>query len=282
MSRQSKTAATIDDKEEPDNILQFLISIRKAIKTHRGSLLLLLGMGLGAGGASWYLYIDLPTSWQANWLVNFSASMTAAFFTLLFIDLVLRQQDRDEERQEQRRLIRQQSEMLRRYAQGQAVVELLSAENPDAKRSILNEMVKYDLLRGANLQQVDLTRADLNEADIRGANFHLAHLPGVHMRGSRLNKASLCGADLEEADLRGADFTEADLRDVHLVNANCELITLEGANLQGATLRGAKIALHQLAQARSLEAATLPDGTSLPFGDSWRDRFAEWLSKQEQ
>ncbi len=62
---------------------------------------------------------------------------------------------------------------------------------------------------------------------------------------------SLRGADLQGADLQGADLQGADLREAKL----------EAAKLEAADLQGAKVTKEQLDTARSLERATMPDGS---------------------
>jgi hypothetical protein len=88
--------------------------------------------------------------------------------------------------------------------------------------------------------------AYLSEAGLYGDNVHLADLSGAD-----LSRANLSRADLHEASLRWANLSGADLYGVKLPQAN----------LHEADLRGAKVSDEQLAQAKSLEGATLPDGT---------------------
>jgi uncharacterized protein YjbI with pentapeptide repeats len=76
--------------------------------------------------------------------------------------------------------------------------------------------------------------------------------------------ASLRGADLNGADLRGADLNGADLRGADLNGADLSIANLYGADLSGADLNGATVTDEQLAQARSLEGATMPDGIVKP------------------
>ena len=65
------------------------------------------------------------------------------------------------------------------------------------------------------------------------------------------SKVSLQRYDLHGADLRMIDLGGADL---HVAN-------LSEANLEWANLSGANVTDEQLAQARSLKGATMPDGT---------------------
>ena len=147
-----------------------------------------------------------------------------------------------------------------------------------------------------NLSDADLRGADLSDAELGGARLQGANLEGANLRG-----ASLVGADLSDQDLRGASLSDADLRSASLLSANLrgthlngadlrwtsfhggnlEGANLEGANLYGvdlsgadlfranlsdadlswADLTGANVTPEQLAIAKSLEGATLPDGT---------------------
>jgi uncharacterized protein YjbI with pentapeptide repeats len=79
-------------------------------------------------------------------------------------------------------------------------------------------------------------------------------------------KQKLAGADLSFLDLRGANLSGANLHEAVLIRADLSDANLRGATLLGAYLRGAnleraEVTDEQLAQARSLEGATLPDST---------------------
>lgn len=125
-------------------------------------------------------------------------------------------------------------------------------------------------LRGVNLRGANLQGAHLNEADLRGANLieadlSVANLERANLHEADLRRANLRGADLRQANLfvavlrgtnlEGANLAEADLRRAHFFDAN-----LTGANLEAANLGWAKVTSAQLAQARSLSKAILPDG----------------------
>jgi uncharacterized protein YjbI with pentapeptide repeats len=141
------------------------------------------------------------------------------------------------------------------------------------------------ILRGTDLQQADLSGANLAHIDLRET-----HLAGAHLEGANLEGADLEGADLSGAFLKGADLSDANLADADLSNAE-ELwgrgtymwkrgaglghADLSGANLKGADLSGANlsdanlsdvkgITKEQLAQAKSLEGATMPNGSQHP------------------
>jgi pentapeptide repeat protein len=67
--------------------------------------------------------------------------------------------------------------------------------------------------------------------------------------------------DLREANLHGANFFDANLREA----------ILDGANLHGANLDGARVTDEQLADTRSLQGCTMPDGR----------KYEEWLKDKE-
>jgi uncharacterized protein YjbI with pentapeptide repeats len=106
-------------------------------------------------------------------------------------------------------------------------------------------------LSGADLCGAYLPLTCLSYADLSGANLHAAYLRAANLMGANLTGANLSEANLTQASLwrtilRGSDLTGADLSE---------------CSLSGADLRGAKVTAEQLAQAKSLEGATMPDGT---------------------
>jgi uncharacterized protein YjbI with pentapeptide repeats len=112
------------------------------------------------------------------------------------------------------------------------------------------------VLVSADLRRACLVDAQLVDADLFDAHLVGADLYDVDLNGANLRRARLIGADLEGAHLGGADLYGADLFDADLRRAN-----LRHANLVGADLEGAQVTDEQLADAESLEGATLPDGT---------------------
>jgi len=107
------------------------------------------------------------------------------------------------------------------------------------------------VLREANMPGALLSYAQLSRADMRGVNLKVyiredglkipAQLDHAALDHARLNDAILVGANLSNADLTGADLSSADLTDANLSNA---IVTQK-----------------QLAQAKSLAGAIMPDGT---------------------
>jgi uncharacterized protein YjbI with pentapeptide repeats/DNA-binding transcriptional regulator YiaG len=134
-------------------------------------------------------------------------------------------------------------------------------------------------LRGANLRRANLTGAspyraqltgaNLGEAVLQGADLRSADLRGADLQQANLREARLSGADLFRADLHEADLRDADLQGANLVNADLFRANMTGASLHDAELRGAnlidaQVTDEQLAEAKTLEGATLPDGREYP------------------
>jgi hypothetical protein len=121
--------------------------------------------------------------------------------------------------------------------------------------------LSYADLRGSNLGYAELidtnlfstflSDANLFHANLRGANLALTHLDGADLRdadlrGATLKFTHLKNAKLRDADLRGAEFLGVGLQDADLTDANLE---------------GSKVTNEELALAKSLKGATMPDGT---------------------
>src|SRR5260370_642222 len=86
-------------------------------------------------------------------------------------------------------------------------------------------------LSQTNLSKINLSQATLYKADLSGADLSRAGLSYADLSGAILGEAILGEAILSEADLRGAD------------------------------LRGAIVTSEQLETAKSLQGATMPDGS---------------------
>jgi uncharacterized protein YjbI with pentapeptide repeats len=116
-------------------------------------------------------------------------------------------------------------------------------------------------LTGANLNGANLSNAQLVSASLFDANLHNANLKNTNLNMTNLLLANLSGANLEGAELIGADLSEAFLTGTNLKLSNFRLANLKDANLIDADLTDAIISTKQLASAKSLQGATLPDGT---------------------
>lgn len=142
------------------------------------------------------------------------------------------------------------------------------------------ELVGSDLswadLRGADLCGADLCEANLGKADLHGANLSWANLSSADLYIADLSEANLNVVNLGRANLNVANLSRANLSGAHLGGANLCEADLSGAKLCGAYLGGAylggadltevmlteaRVTDKQLAQAKSLKGATMPDGT---------------------
>jgi hypothetical protein len=110
----------------------------------------------------------------------------------------------------------------------------------------VDELRRHGWLADGSLQGVPLCHAHLEWANLRGAD----------LRRVDFHQACLAAADLSGADLAAAKLTRVDLRDAVLKGAN-----LSGADLFKSDLTGVRfLADEQLAQARRLWGAIMPDG----------------------
>jgi uncharacterized protein YjbI with pentapeptide repeats len=124
-------------------------------------------------------------------------------------------------------------------------------------------------LRRANLGAVNWSHAYLSEAYLPEANLYKANLSEADLSAADLSEAYLLDADLSMAylhyaDLRGAGLTGANLTGADLTGAFLDGTNFSGANLTGAKLYLTKITPEQLAKAKTLESATMPDGSERP------------------
>jgi uncharacterized protein YjbI with pentapeptide repeats len=136
--------------------------------------------------------------------------------------------------------------------------------------------ISTDSLSPTSLLKANLSDADLGGADLSGALLTNANLKRASLGGAKLSGADLSGADLSGADLSGADLTpltfvittptinNEPFPDFHQ-NSNLNGAKLSGADFTGANLSGVSgTTAEQLAQAKSLKGATMPDGSIHP------------------
>jgi hypothetical protein len=115
-------------------------------------------------------------------------------------------------------------------------------------------------LSGANLSGANLSHAKLSYANLSDANLFDANLCGTDLCDANLSDADLSGANLTHANLSHANLIDADLFGANLSDANLSRASLGRANLSDANLSGAHgLTPKELAAARSIEGATLPD-----------------------
>jgi hypothetical protein len=118
------------------------------------------------------------------------------------------------------------------WARTRRVLELIDAAR---KGSIVRFLYDARLIQGKR------PTISLDEVNLRSANLSDAELSSAKLSRANLSRANLSGADLSGADLSGAD------------------------------LSGAEVTHEQLAQAGSLEGATIPNGL----------KYEAWLNDQE-
>ncbi len=120
----------------------------------------------------------------------------------------------------------------------------------------------------ANLQKTYLGGANLRHANLEGADLQQSDCERVHLHGANLDYANLQGAYLALADLSGARLLESNMSGTDLSYANLHDATFYRTNLMEANLKDAKVTNEQLAEAFSLEGATMPDGTLYKVEDT--------------
>jgi uncharacterized protein YjbI with pentapeptide repeats len=130
--------------------------------------------------------------------------------------------------------------------------------------SPLVEPVKADTI-AQNIQTLKKTRSCVN-CDLRGANLQEMDLSGANLEGAQLIKANLSQAKLEKAYLIGANLQQANLKEAQLRDARLIDSDLSGSQLDNAELAGANLERANLTKA-SLRQANL----------STSDRRVTWL-----
>jgi uncharacterized protein YjbI with pentapeptide repeats len=138
-------------------------------------------------------------------------------------------------------------------------------------------------LIGANLGEAYLSYAELSYANLHGADLSAANLSSANLTWAGavrtdLSKANLKWANLRTANLEEADLSEADLSEADLSGADLSKANLIGAYLSGANLSGAEMSEtvgltdEQIAAAKSLEGATMPNG----------QKYEEWIKSTDR
>jgi uncharacterized protein YjbI with pentapeptide repeats len=147
-------------------------------------------------------------------------------------------------------------------------------------------LLSFANLRGANLSDAFMRSAMLGTADLTDANLSNADLRGAHLSGTPdtyndfwraiLGDSPFLDANLRGANLSGADLSCLDQGTVDETPWRLGLELLEGipdpagrwcTNLQGAT----GWTNEQLAQAKSLVGATLPNGRVIKTEEEWEE-----------
>ncbi len=123
-------------------------------------------------------------------------------------------------------------------------------------------------LAGANLRDADLSQLRLGPGEegppLPSSDFALSDLSGANLSRASLGGAILVGADLSNADMSNTYLADAVFRqnDPGGLPQPSADANLNNADLSGANLNGADVSQEQLDAARTLEGATLPDGST--------------------
>jgi len=125
---------------------------------------------------------------------------------------------------------------------------------------------KYDLV--AFLSTSKLIEAD-NIVDLEGCyldevDFSDSNEIGLNLSGAIMTKANLSNSNFTNFNLSNADLTDANLSNTNFTNTNLSNADLTDADLTDADLTNVKVTPEQLAKAKSLKGATMPDGSIHP------------------
>ena len=130
-------------------------------------------------------------------------------------------------------------DLVRKMRSAESKLVLEAVEELRARGWLDDGSLKGVVLCHAHLQRADLCKANLTDVDLHQAHLQDADLSMANLSGAKLTRTNLQGANLSAAILRGADLFKADLRDAR------------------------NLTFEQLAQAKRLCFATMPDG--LPY-----------------
>ena len=109
------------------------------------------------------------------------------------------------------------------------------------------------------MQGIDLTQ-QIVRTDLTSSRIWCADAKWANLGSATLIRANLGLANLTGANLTGANLTGANLSGASLIGANLRCANVRCANFSGAHLRRVRhLTRKQLAAARSIEGATLPD-----------------------
>ena len=140
-------------------------------------------------------------------------------------------------------------------------IDLRGADLQEA--DLTGSQMKYAWLAGANFSSAKLQKADITGgARAQGAEFLLANLEGANLTGAQLqyadfSNALMRGVTLEHAQLQGATLRDADLDGAYMRRIRLQAADLSGANLRGADLRQSQIWLTMPPRVEQLRLADL-------------------------
>ena len=217
-------------------------------KVNRLRVCVLAVLGVGAA-ATTVVAVRCYEQSTGDLLLNLGTELVGAFVTYLLIGLVIGGRE-DEE-----------AERTRREAEKADLIAQMGSQVNAVARAAAEELGHRDWLTDGSLRGKRLVKANLAGA----------HLAGASLEGAILLEADLTGADLRVAHLEGAILIGADLTGAILFTSD-----LTGAHLERANLKDAKVSDRQLAQAQSLQGATMPNGTVF---EGTMEQFREWVTQ---
>ncbi len=128
----------------------------------------------------------------------------------------------------------------------------------------INEWRQNGQLKEQLILQMGSIHNDVADTAVRTLIVH-GWLYDGSLRNAYLWRANLANADLGRANLENAHLRDANLECAYLLGANLKDVDLLGANLTGIV----GYTSEQLLNAKTLEGATMPDGT----------KYEEWIKK---
>jgi pentapeptide repeat protein len=159
------------------------------------------------------------------------------------------------------------SELLLREHLGESpgnhLVETIARARTATVLRTLDPVRRGSLIRFLSKAGV-LLKCTEDEKAIAGLDLHGADLSDLNLFNANLSASNLSGAYLNDADLRDAFLVETNLRNAVLIGADLRKTHLARADLREAILIGAIVSPEQLASAKTLQGATMPDGSVHP------------------
>jgi uncharacterized protein YjbI with pentapeptide repeats len=150
------------------------------------------------------------------------------------------------------------TDVVRVVAQAETITTLQQLD-PGHKRDVILILIRTELIDN------DFRVINLRDANLRGAQLHGTDMRDTYLLGADLQGADLSGSNLSYASLGFAHLMGANLQGANLQAAEMDSVDLTGANLTDANLKDAQgVGDSQLAKAKSLTGAVLPDGSTHP------------------
>ena len=154
------------------------------------------------------------------------------------------------------------------HLESQANLKRADLSSTNLSGAILNSSnLREANLIFANLRGANLVYADLSYADLSGANLSGADLGGANLMMSYLQRANLSAfgeIDLTQFDPRKIIVAGLDIQEILMRGVLQRVANLNNTDLRFSNLEGAIVTTEQLAKAKSLKDATMPDGSIHP------------------